>query len=490
MKHATASGRIRVGLLSAAALALLCAAFGARAMSAMRPVLTSPQLAETRLFELMVFLVVGAFVAGLAIALTASSVAVAPLSDLTLATIVMRRDLGMRSGMRGEDEIGRLGEAIDQLAAWVATEKRSLEDDRDRLAAILESMAEGVLVTGRDADRDGVIVLANRALREMLLLDRRITGRAPIEAIRVAGLDDILAAAKREGGAQGEIELSGIRPRRLLVRATPLRSAKRDAHTIGLVVVFNDVTDLRRLESMRRDFVANVSHELRTPITAIRAAAETLAGGALSDPTAAADFVGIISRHSDRLERLVEDLLDLSKIEARRWQLAIEPLEIGEAIGAAIETVGVAARSRGTSVRGNVPSGLVAQADRRAVEQVLVNLLDNAVKYAAPSATIEVRARCSDGRLIVEVEDDGPGIDPRHLPRLFERFYRVDAGRSRAVGGTGLGLSIVKHLVEAMGGTVQVESRIAEGTIFSVSLPMAVPPVARGSDAVPSSSPS
>jgi two-component system phosphate regulon sensor histidine kinase PhoR len=256
------------------------------------------------------------------------------------------------------------------------------------------------------------------------------------------------------------------------------------------VVVFNDVTDLRRLESMRRDFVANVSHELRTPITAIRAAAETLAGGALSDPIAAADFVGIISRHSDRLERLVEDLLDLSRIEARRWQLAIEPLEIGEAITAAIETVGVAARSRGTSVRGNVPAGLVAQADRRAVEQVLVNLLDNAVKYAAPSATIEVRARCSDGKLIVEVEDDGPGIDQRHLPRLFERFYRVDAGRSRSVGGTGLGLSIVKHLVEAMGGTVQVESRIGDGTTFIVSLPTAAPTIALGAAAVPPGLPS
>jgi len=476
MSHpATPSARIRVALLAGAAVALLAAGFALRARDTLAPLFGSDPSARTHLLELGVFLVVGAFVTAIAVALTASSLAVTPINELTRVANVMRRDLGMRSGLRGADEVGQLGEALDNLAAWVATEKHSLEEDRDRLVAILESMREGVLVTGDESGHEGVIVMANAALREMLLVDRSILGRSPLEVIRVAGLDDLLARATQSTeGAVEEIELGGIRPRRLLAHASPLRS-QRGGEAHGLVVVFNDVTELRRLESMRRDFVANVSHELRTPITAIRAAAETLEGGALGDANAAKDFVGIVARNAKRLQDLVEDLLDLSRIEARQWQLQLEPVVLREAASAAMDVVAAAASERKSIVTNAIAGDLVVHADRRALEQVLVNLLDNAVKYAGQSAHVEIGAKHEDGRVVLHVKDDGPGIDARHQPRIFERFYRVDAGRSRAVGGTGLGLSIVKHLVEAMKGEVEVKSRSGEGTTFLVQIPDAAP---------------
>ncbi|GAC1355159.1 MAG: hypothetical protein NVSMB47_08610 [Polyangiales bacterium] len=458
---ATSGPRLRFALSAALAAAVSCAAFAVYVMATSGAEL-APRLAEAlvaRLVVLVVLVALGAFV----IALGAAAVAMAPVHELTRMVHAMRRDLGVRTRMTGSDALGTLGEAVDTLVASIDAEKTSLEEDRDRLAAILESMGEGVLVTRGPA---GTIALANAALREMFLLDRRIFGRPPQEVIRVAGLDDVLerAAASREGAA-GEIELHGLRPRRFLVRATPLRGSHESKG--GMVLVFNDVTDLRRLETMRRDFVANVSHELRTPITAIRAASETLSGGALSNAEAAREFCAIIDRNGARLQSLVEDLLELSRIEARQWQLQLEPLDLREAAQTALDTVAAAASKRGTRLVNAVPADFGAMAaDRRALDQVLVNLVDNAVKYAGAAARVEVTARRVEGAVRVEVRDDGPGIEPRHLPRIFERFYRVDAGRSRAVGGTGLGLSIVKHLVEAMGGRVEVESRLGRGTAF------------------------
>lgn len=456
---ASTRARLRVAIASGVVLALFAAAFMARVRDAARA-----GDGERALFDLGVLLVIGALVLGAAIAVVASYLSIAPVEALTGTARAMRRDLGIRSRLKGEDEVGQLGEALDELAAWVASEKQGLEDDRNRLMAILESMGEGVLVT-----RDGVVVLANAKLREMFLLDRAIVGRQPMEVIRAAGLDEILdRAAASDEGASGELELGGLRPRRVLVRVAPIRG--RAEHAPGLVAVFNDVTELRRLESVRRDFVANVSHELRTPIHAISSAAETLQGGALSDPSASADFVDIIRRHATRLQRLVEDLLELSRIEAREWKLSITTLDPAEVIDSAIEVVGVAARQRSAKITREGANVLV-RADRTALDHILVNLLDNAVKYGGAEPRIEVIVLREGDRVLIRVRDHGPGIAPRHRVRLFERFYRVDPGRSRAAGGTGLGLSIVKHLVEQMQGTVEVESSLGVGTTFTVALP-------------------
>ena len=466
------STRGKVALLAALALGAFGIAFAVRAYGTIHPLLAAgeTEAAEQHVKDLAVFLAIGGFASGLAIALGVWAVATAPLANLTRTVRSMRHDLGLRSGMRGNDDFAGLGEALDDLAAWMSSEKTSLEDDRNRLAAILESMAEGVLVTGRTGQDDGVIVLANAALREMLLLDRRILGRPPLEAIRLSELDDILSrAASSSEGASGEVEIVGLRPRRILVRAAQLRSSRKGA-AAGLVAVFNDVTDLRRLESHRRDFVANVSHELRTPMTAIRAATETLQGGAVSDPAVSAEFLAIIARHTDRLQRLVGDLLELSKIEGKEWLVSLEELRLRDAIAGAIETISAVAKDRAITLRNDVDASMIVKGDRRALDQVLVNLLDNAVKYSGPRANVVIGARRDGERTVFHVKDDGPGIEARHLPRIFERFYRVDAGRSRAVGGTGLGLSIVKHLVEAMSGTIEVKSTPGAGTTFEVTL--------------------
>jgi two-component system phosphate regulon sensor histidine kinase PhoR len=225
---------------------------------------------------------------------------------------------------------------------------------------------------------------------------------------------------------------------------------------------------------MRRDFVANVSHELRTPVASIRSAAETLHAAAGRDPEAAARFGEIIERNAERLHRLIEDLLDLSRIESREFQPRLEPLDLEAVADQLLTLFRERAEAKRLRIVRELPAGLPpARADRRALEQVLSNLVDNAVKYCPEGAAITLRAAAAEGKLRVELADTGPGIEAQHLPRLFERFYRVDTGRSRELGGTGLGLSIVKHLVEAMGGAVGVDSTPGRGCTFWFTLPRA-----------------
>ncbi len=384
---------------------------------------------------------------------------------LRTTAVAMLDDLSVRTRMRGDDEVGALAEALDLLAENLSRTVQKLASERDRLAGILETMAEGVLLT----EPGGKVALANTSLRSMVGASGQLIGKDPIEAIRNDELAEIIGAvAQSQKPVTGEVDLVGIVPRRVLVRAAPL--TLRGNH--GVVAVLSDVTELRRLESMRRDFVANVSHELRTPIAAIRAAAETLEGGAMSDPTAAKDFIGMISRQSERLHELVEDLLELSRIEAQKLDLKPSSIELTELIDHMIGLYALSASRRGVElVTGPCPRGLTLVADRRALEQILSNLVDNAIKYATPRTIVTLSAAVRTGEIQLAVADTGPGIAAKHLPRLFERFYRVDRGRSRDVGGTGLGLSIVKHLTEAMRGHVTVESVPGVGSTFTIQFP-------------------
>ncbi|MBI4511128.1 MAG: HAMP domain-containing protein [Deltaproteobacteria bacterium] len=415
----------------------------------------------------------------LAVALVASLVATRRLSSsvraLTGAARKMQAgDLSARARVGSPDELGELGGALDGLASSLDRTLGELRGERDLLSGILDAMQEGVLVLGSD----GRLALVNPALREMLLLSSDVVGRPPIEAVRHAELVALLGRAQAERSPMtGEIEVPGIRPRRLLVRASNLAAhpdAAQRGDARGMLVVFVDVTDLRRLESLRRDFVANVSHELRTPITAIRSASETLSDGALVDPDAAPTFLGILARNAERLQNLVEDLLDLSRIESREYQLRVEDVELAGIVVMVQEGLRPHALKREVMLLCEVPPGLPIRADRRALEQVLWNLLDNAVKHGTPGNRVVARASCSTSHVTVSIVDTGPGIAKEHLPRIFERFYRVDPGRSREQGGTGLGLAIVKHLVEAMGGSICVESTVGVGSTFSFSLPSGV----------------
>ncbi|WP_338865257.1 sensor histidine kinase [Myxococcus stipitatus] len=363
------------------------------------------------------------------------------------------------------EEVASLEGAIDSLHAQLTARNAELSQESRTLTAVLDSMAEGIWVT----DAEGTVVRHNDALRDILQPATPIPGQRPIAVIRDDQLHDAVLRACREGASSRlELSLEGLFPRTLAIRVTPLGK-----DLPGSAAVFHDVTELRRLEKVRKDFVANVSHELRTPITAIRGYAETLQGGALGDAQMAPRMVEIIHRQSERLSELVEDLLELSRLESREVSLKLTEVPLAEAAARAADTVRPKAEGKGQVVSLHVPPDLVAVGDPRAVEQVLLNLLDNAVKYTSAGGRVDVDGAYEDGRCVVRVQDTGVGIEPRHLSRIFERFYRVDKGRSRDMGGTGLGLSIVKHLLQAMDGEVKVESQPNEGSTFTIFLPQA-----------------
>ena len=333
----------------------------------------------------------------------------------------------------------------------------------EMLRAVVDGMSEGLWIT----DPEGRVVQHNNALKEMLYSGTELVGKTAAQLVKSDALEHAVLRACREGqSTRLEVNLEGLIPRSLSIQVSPLG---RDL--LGSSAVFQDVTELHRLEKVRKDFVANVSHELRTPITAIRGYAETLKGGALQDAQAAPKMVDIIYRQSERLSELVEDLLELSRIDAKQIQLAQVPVNLSEAAMRAKETIKPKAEAKQVSLSLTIPSQLTAIADARAVEQVLLNLLDNAVKYTSSGGTVRVTGKEKSSGVEVSVSDSGAGIEARHLSRIFERFYRVDKGRSRELGGTGLGLSIVKNLVNLMNGEVHVESTPGVGSTFSLELP-------------------
>lgn len=412
---------------------------------------------------------------------------VRPLTEA--ARRVREGDLAVRARVAGDADVGHLGAAFDQLAGSLSRTVGELRAERDLVSRILDGMQEGVLLL----DREGKVALMNPALREMLLLRADLVGHPLLEVVRHAELKELLdRARKTRTTCSGEVELGGLKPRRLLVRGTafterasvpPHDGAHRDdANAGGMLAVFFDVTDIRRLESLRRDFVANVSHELRTPVTAILSAAETMETALAKDPQDARRFLAIVERNASRLQRLIEDLLDLSRIESRELRLRPERFSFAPFAAHLLGLFRERADKRRITLKVETAEGIELDVDRRALEQVLTNLVDNAVKYCPEGCTVTLHAGPTEGPVPgvrLRVEDDGTGIESKHLARLFERFYRVDAGRSREMGGTGLGLAIVKHLVEAMGGTIEVTSAVGKGTTFDVKLPDASP---RGRD--------
>ncbi len=351
-----------------------------------------------------------------------------------------RADLG-----RDVRELGEL--LVDREARRIAPLRDPIE--QELLSAIPDAAA---LVA-----QDGCVRVSNAAF-DTLAANGRAAGLTPLEITRSAELSDAVRRAL-EGTAR-KLDLA-LGRQTYLVHLAPLLHGE-------VLLLMRDVTEARRAEATRRDFVANASHELRTPIAAIRAAAETLLSGALADPAAARSFVEIVGRHAERLSRLTQDLLDLSRIESRQWRFTIAPVELHALAGQVVDLLSVAAGEKGLALRAEVPAGASVRADARALEQVLVNLAENAVKYTE-KGSITIRAARDDGAWVISVTDTGPGIERHHLSRIFERFYRVDPGRSRELGGTGLGLAITKHLVLGMGGEIGVESG-AGGTTFSVRL--------------------
>jgi two-component system phosphate regulon sensor histidine kinase PhoR len=391
----------------------------------------------------------------------------AAVGELTAAARRMTDgDLTVRTRMFGHDELAELGQSLDKLAGTLSLTLSDLRSELDLHGRILDAMSEGVVVV----DQEGRIVLVNPALRAMLLLGADAVGKLLMETVRHAELHDLLVDVRESpedfANLPVEIDLPGLKPRRILVQAAPLSG---DDH--GMLFVFVDVTELRRLESLRRDFVANASHELRTPIAAVRSATETLYSGAIDDPAAAGRFLDIIERNAQRLQSLVEDMLELSKLEAKEFKLKRERVDLDRVVPLVLSLFRERAEKKGVRLTAELEGPLPeVEGDARALEHVLSNLVDNAVKYCPTGSTIRVSAAESSGRVELIVADTGPGIAQEHLSRVFERFYRIDAGRSRELGGTGLGLSIVKHMVEAMRGKVSVASVVGRGSTFIVTL--------------------
>jgi two-component system phosphate regulon sensor histidine kinase PhoR len=372
-------------------------------------------------------------------------------------------DLTRPSHDYGSDELGAVARVLDASVQELGRRIEELSRDRARMEAILSGMVEGVLVV----DRQGRLQLVNRAAQGMLHVDASAAGRPYLEVIRHPDIASQLAAALRGQNVDSR-ELALVRDpsRTFVARAAAVASGGGG----GAVLVLHDITDLRRADQIRRDFVANVSHELRTPLTAIRGYVEALLDERPDDDTTR-KFLEIIARHSTRMERLVKDLLRLARLDARQEVLEMAPCDTQQLFGAIVADLAPAIDAKRQRVSIDVaPEACVLQADPAKLHDVLRNLVENAVNYSPEETEIRLAASRRDGSVIITVADSGPGIPPADLTRVFERFYRVDKSRSRP-GGTGLGLAIVKHLVELHGGKATAENRSSGGAIFTVTLP-------------------
>ena len=348
---------------------------------------------------------------------------------------------------------------------------RELAEERHRSGIVLQAVREGLL----SVDRKRRLTLINPACRELLGIGPEDLGRKLHKIVPIPELRALMKTAKKEGSATGDVALTataddGHESTRIL----KIHISSEDDS--GLVLTVHDMTRVRRLETIRRDFVANVSHELRTPISIVQASTEALQDGALEQPQYAAMFLDAILRNAQRLNLLVQDILKLSRIEAGQNILDLEPVSVSEVVSDVIQILYTRSTERNHVIISTVESQDVVIADAGSLEQILVNLLDNAMKYTPPDTRIRVSTLSNDAeRIRIMVADNGPGIAEEHRSRLFERFYRVDAGRSRSEGGTGLGLAIVKHLAESLNGSVGFESNTPSGSIFWVDLPKAPP---------------
>jgi len=428
----------------------------------------------------------------------------APVLELARAARrISAGDLGARALVRGEDEIGQLAGAFNAMADQLRQKLAAVSEDRNMIEAIISSMSDAVVAV----DLQGTILLRNRAAEDLLGLP--CLRREPERPVHPGGRPDAPArvtlrevlgdhpccrgieTAAHEGRDVTEEYAPDPHSERILdLHATPLRGPAGEI--AGAVAVIRDVTDFRRTERLRRELTANVSHELRTPLTSIKGFTETLLGGAMADEDARRRFLTIIDSEATRLMKLVDDLMDLSRLESKAVSMEPAPVRLDELAAEAVSRMRpqaerhlVSLRLRGADGAPDHTAG-TALADRDRILQVLTNLLDNAIKFTPEGGTVEVSVGGAPSEAAVSVSDTGPGIPPDDLPRVFDRFYRVERSRSRGPGGTGLGLAIAKHIVEAHGGRITVTSRANAGSTFTFTLPAAPGSAAsRGGPAAP-----
>ena len=376
-------------------------------------------------------------------------------------------DFSRRISLSARDEMEELADSLNSMSRQIQSRMEESIADKSRLEAVFLSMFDGVMVI----DGRGAIVLMNQTLKEFLQVETEVTGKKPLEVIRNIDIQDLAGRVLASRGRLESREITLLHPQEkvLLAHATPVL---REEAIDGAVLIFHDITELRRLEKVRQDFVANVSHELRTPVSTIRGYAETLLEGALEDKTHAREFLRIIYDDAERLTKLINDLLDLSRVESGKMKLALEEGALEAVIDRVLAGMNKEAGKNSVTLKKDVSSRLAGiRIDEAAIAQVLLNLVENAVKYNKAGGSVTVGARETPRSIEVSVSDTGIGIPQEDIPRIFERFYRVDKARSRDLGGTGLGLSIVKHIIQAHGGDITVESKVGSGSSFRFTLP-------------------
>lgn len=436
--------------------------------------LSDIEIISGHLKKLLLFSLFFAFIAAIILGSAASVFISRPIKAIAaMAKGIASGDYSKRVSVTSNDEIGDLAKAINYMSVQINARIEEVISNKSRFKAVLLSMCEGTMVV----DKKGHILLMNQSLQKLLHLSQDPVGQKPLEVIRNIEIQEMADKVLRTQTSIESEELSVLLPDETILQiyaAPVLRGNELD----GAVLVFHDITKLRRLEHVRRDFIANVSHEIRTPLTSIKGYAETLLDGAMNDVKNAKDFLHIISDDSNRLVQLVDDLLDLSRIESGKLDLKVYPCHIEPIIKRVVAGLKKQAKDKTVTIKLDLKVGAYNDipsliADEKSIAQVFLNFVDNAIKYNHQSGSVTISAKDYNGFVRFDISDTGIGIPAEDLPRIFERFYRVDKARSRELGGTGLGLSIVKHIVAAHKGEVFVESELGKGSTFSFTLPKA-----------------
>jgi two-component system phosphate regulon sensor histidine kinase PhoR len=366
-------------------------------------------------------------------------------------------------------DLREFAESLNLMAEQLDEKLNIIGEQKNLQQAVLVSMKEGVLAV----DYDEKVLLINKTAEEILKVEPKdVTGKTLQEIVRISEIHKFFRKVISEGNPQEtEVIIQHENDKVLQLSGTVLRDI--DDNRIGVLVVLNDITNLKHLDNLKRDLVANVSHELKTPITAIKGFIELLREGEIDDPKNAHKFLEIISRHTERLNAIVEDLLTLSRLEqsGTAKDIKFEEHEIKPLLKSVAEDFEIKAKEKHIDISVKCEEGLSANLNRTLIEQAVGNLLDNAIKYSVKKSEIAIRAYTDDGFVVIEVEDEGSGIAKEHIPRLFERFYRIEKSRSRDEGGTGLGLAIVKHIAQVHNGEIAVESELSKGSVFAIKIP-------------------
>lgn len=403
------------------------------------------------------------------VAFSFTSSIVIPLQEMTSVALEMAEGkLDMSIDVISDDEIGKLGRGLNYMAQRLRDTIRQITEEKNKVKAILKSINDGVIAI----DRKGTILLINPAVEKMFnICYEKSLGKTVIEVVRNFDLEKLLFQALKSGQSiSDEIQLLVPDPKTFRIVTAPLKNEKE---VVGVVAVLRDITAFREVERMKTDFVANVSHELRTPLTSVKGFVETLLDGALEEPETARHFLEIISDETDRLNRLINDLLSLSRIEAKNMEANKEKLSLAKIMNNTLSILTPQAKEKVLDVELRIAPDLpMVMADEDMIGQMLINLVDNAIKYTPRGGKVSIKAEKENDAVKIVISDTGIGIPRESIPRLFERFYRVDKARSREMGGTGLGLAIVKHILELHHGRIEVESDVARGSTFTVYLPV------------------